>query len=135
MISNRCPRLVFACVVMAIAGGCVTEPSTRSSDDPLFVSLMSEPNVYDGRQIEISGYLILESEARQLWSSKAASERGSGRTDCLTLTNTDAVLGRTTNVHRKVTVTGVFRKNITPPGVVDLGSCNERGIELLSVAR
>lgn len=135
MFRSRRSKLIFAFAVMAMAGGCVADPSTRSSEASFFARLLSEPDAYDGQQIKLSGFLILESEARQLWSSKSASEKGSGRSDCLTLTNTDEFFGRTTNMHRNVTVTGVFRKNITPPGVVDLGSCNERGVELISVTR
>jgi hypothetical protein len=131
---RSCLRSIFAVAVLATVYGCVVEP-TRSSEDPLFARLMSAPDIYDGQQVTLSGFLILGPEARHFWSSRLAAEHRDGDHNCLTLTNTNAVLGSTVNLRRKVIFTGVFRKNIIPHGVIDLGTCNERGIELLSVTR
>lgn len=123
-------RTIIALLLMV---GCASQPA--STPVATIEQLLANPAHYDGREVSVPGYIDLEPEGRGLWTSVWAFNSGNPNTDCLTLTHITRLFPNRRIVRGRVVVRGIFRNEIAPHPIIDLGMCNERGIEVISVRR
>lgn len=117
----------FIAIVVSLSGCSTNDPSMPV--EPSTSKSFQQPG---GSVISINGYLVYGSHARQLWSSKAARKLVD-TPQCLTLVNTSSHHRVLTSLNGKtVRISGTVRDDVTS-GYIDLGSCNKRGIEVISV--
>ena len=116
-------------LVVSLLAGCAGNLSRAESSPSAFVSQASS---MDGQAVTVRGYVRFGDHARQIWDNET-SLRDADVGSCLTLINTTPhrdILGRSDR--RYARVVGVIRANINE-GHVDYGSCNDVGLELVSV--
>lgn len=115
-------------------GGCTTGHAVRLNPTATFKELLANPGAYDGRDIIVSGYLHLGPEARHLWSSEEAfRNQKRSEVECITLRNTNSVVGTGHGGDRSVIVAGTFHVGAIPDGFVDLAACGQNRIDLHEV--
>lgn len=121
--------LVALLSVVGIAAGCVgAMPSSSSKTvSPMTPSeLAANPEAFDGKHVEVRGYVVVGPESRNIFDSKEASADRNGV--CLGLAGSNAMFSQ---FHRRYErLSGTFRKKICGPNDVCLYWCGESGIEL-----
>lgn len=123
-------RLILPCVTFLIIllSGC--SPNEGQQRAKFSLSQMRNQSV--DSVTSITGYLIYESHARQLWSSKYFYKKGDTE-QCLTLIATSSHHRILTSYNRRIVrINGKLNDDVTT-GYVDLGACNKFGIEVISV--
>ena len=127
-------RCITFLILSAVCGESTS--SIPEAAEPLKPShLLASADVYDGQQIQAAGLLYFDVEARQLWDSKKAMNAGASWRDCLTLVGTRRFLATLSALSRReVVIEGIYRAHIyAGKKVIDLGMCNDAGIEVLNV--
>lgn len=87
------------------------------------------------KHIAVKGWIIIESENRNIWDSQDSYELRSDPKHCLSLSMAsaeDVAMSEKYNRTNAV-VFGIFRKNIEPDETTMLGTCNITGIEVTRV--
>ena len=89
--------------------------------------LISRPDYYDGKHVEVRGYVVIGPESRNMFDSRIDYENHRGA--CLGLDGSERRFRmlRTGQVSR---LSGVFRKTLCGPGDICLFWCPPSGIEL-----
>ena len=95
------------------------------SPDPS--ELTANPEAFDGKHVDVRGYIVIGPESRNIFDSKAGSVDRHGA--CLGLAGPNAMFGE---FHRRQTrrLSGIFRRKICGPDNICLYWCGESGIEL-----
>ena len=119
-------RIFFAAVILTLAA-CATTPSRVAGDGIARVnpaSVAASPATWDGRQVEIVGLLIWESDRQGLYQSYGAYCRGAEKAGIHVGWEGWPGVSRADN-RRRVIVRGVFR-NISAgapgPGLLEPGT-------------
>ena len=89
--------------------------------------LVANPEAFDGKHVDVRGYVVIGPESRNIFDSKGGSVDSHGA--CLGLAGTNAMFSE---FHRRQTqrLSGIFRRKICGPNDVCLYWCGESGIEL-----
>lgn len=125
-------RLVAAAAIGAALFWMMVEPRcsgalAADADETLTPSeLMANPEKYDGKHVDVRGYIVLRPESRNIFDSESGYRDGHGA--CLGLRGTAVMFQR---FHRRYTkkISGVFRKKLCRDKEVCLYWCIS-GIEL-----
>lgn len=102
--------------------------SASQASGPLLPSeLTANPEAFDGKHVDVRGYVVIGPESRNIFDSKKGSVDRNGA--CLGLAGPNAMFSE---FHRRQTqrLSGVFRRKICGPNDVCLHWCGESGIEL-----
>ena len=102
--------------------------SASQASRPLLPSeLTAHPEAFDGKHVDVRGYVVIGPESRNIFDSKKGSVDGHGA--CLGLAGSNAMFSE---FHRRQTqrLSGIFRQKICGPNDVCLYWCGESGIEL-----
>jgi hypothetical protein len=126
-------RIIFLTCVIAVLYGCALAGTRNSPARVSFANLVANPMTFDGMHVMVDGYMVRSFEERGLWISKAARDKDDAPGACLTLTNVRNTLEKKGEFKSMVTVTGTFRAQINAGDIVDLGACNDAGIELQGI--
>jgi hypothetical protein len=132
MFQNIKPLLSVGLVCL-LAIGCASGATQAQRIRVQFDRLIESPAAFNGKAVEVDGFMIRGPEQRYLLRSRAAKSETDNPNVCLTLTNVKGVVGDRGFYERDVTVKGIFRAHIIPPDVVDFAACNDAGIELQDV--
>ncbi|MDR0779079.1 MAG: hypothetical protein LBF16_00065 [Pseudomonadales bacterium] len=89
--------------------------------------LAKRPEKYDGKHVDVRGYVVIGPERRNIFDSKKGYQDPHGA--CLGLDGSDTMFG---NFHSQNTrkISGVFRQSLCGKNDVCLYWCSEYGIEL-----
>ena len=89
--------------------------------------LAANPEAFDGKHVDVRGYVVIGPENRNIFDSKEGSADPHGA--CLGLAGPNAMFS---NLHRRRTqrLSGIFRRKICGTNDVCLFWCGESGIEL-----
>lgn len=133
MIKRRDRNL--GCTYLALAlSACA---STVDVDGDLQPSVLNESlSRYNETEVTVQGFLVMKPEARQLWESKRKYDTYADEEYCLTLTNT-FILEPNLEEHnfKKIRLKGIFKSDINAGPVIDLGACNDSGLEIIEVMK
>lgn len=103
-------------------------PSASQASRPLLPSeLTANPEAFDGKHVDVRGYVVIGPESRNIFDSKAGSVDRHGA--CLGLAGPNTMFSE---FHRRQTqrLSGIFRRKICGANDVCLYWCGESGIEL-----
>lgn len=122
-------KILIVLPVLGIFMGCSNVgigSAPRDSDALLPSDLVSNPDKFDGKHVNVRGYVIIGPESRNIFDTRDGSLNRNGA--CLGLSGDNAVFSK---FHRGQTrVSGIFRQNICGPNDVCLYWCGQSGIEL-----
>lgn len=120
-------RLVGLCVA-ALLSGCVA-----LSDDHEPVYLPSEinahPNLYEGHEVRVRGWVVLRAENRNIWERKSDFRHLPDTSHCLALIGVRDWTGDESIDDKVMTISGVFHK-YEPADKTALGMCSFSAIEV-----
>lgn len=121
---------VFLLTMSVSATGCVSSANIVSGA----VSPHQVASFVDGSLVSVRGFLVFDSHARQLWSSRR-DERNNNIQNCITLVNTGQYQQLLSNYSRSyVTISGRMAADVTT-GYFDVGACGQTGLLVESVVR
>ncbi|WP_429242099.1 hypothetical protein [Luteibacter sp. 621] len=93
-------------------------------------TLNQSPERFDGRRVEVDGWVVIGDEARYLVSSKSAI-RDIRSATCLSVINGAGLDAREKELNGKhVVLTGTFRSNVFKDQVIRLGLCGKTALDL-----
>jgi hypothetical protein len=88
----------------------------------------------DGRDVSISGYLILEENSFQLFDDYNSYRKRKYALNCVSLLISQPLFEQFQKLSMKsVVVSGRLRKSISASGLVHLGGCNDVGVEVAEI--
>jgi hypothetical protein len=124
------PAVVMSLAIIGIATGCVVSASRSASNDvpaTLPSELVENPDKFDGKHVNVRGYVVITPEGRNIFDSKSGSKAREGV--CLGLAGPNSMF---TQFHQRYVknLSGIFRKKICGPEDVCLYWCGDSGIEL-----
>jgi len=138
--------LFFSCVVGSVAGACSTTSSDANPTGYLTPRVLnSTPDLYDGKEVVVRGYILLGTNGRSLRQSKDEFRRyaralrnnapdsvlAKYSDDCLTLLPANFVMdSRELLEDKTLTVKGVFSKDYNDGTRVDLQACGRNALIL-----
>src|SRR5215471_11727366 len=102
---------MMACYLVAMTGqlqGCATVESTAGPEVMTPSQVNSNPNLFEGRQLKIRGWIVAEAENRNIWDSKAAFESGTEFSRCLSLLGIQSWTNRRGINRHQLTITGIY---------------------------
>lgn len=111
--------------------------STAQIDGDIKPSWLNEsPSKYDQTEVIVQGYLVIRPEARQFWESKRKYDSYADEEYCLTLTNTSLLEPNLKQYNfKKVRLKGIFKSDINAGPIIDLGTCNDSGLEIVEIVK
>lgn len=128
MSSATATVMGLALLVLAGVAGCSTRPvANRDAETVLPSELVAHPEKYDGKHVDVRGYIVLGPEARNIFDSEKGFNDPHGA--CLGLDGPDTMFG---SFHKGYTpkISGVFRQSLCGLKDVCLYWCSSSGIEL-----
>jgi hypothetical protein len=114
---------------------CVVVPACSAvSRSPGYITpsyALAHADKLDGKRVTVGGVVDLGTNSRCLYDSMQAIRRRNGTgSQVITLSEGDHILSRRAELnHRFVLATGIFRRTLNGPDVIDLYQCNDAGIE------
>lgn len=120
--------LGLALLVLTETSGCsAILVANRETETVLPSELVAHPEKYDGKHVDVRGYIVLGPEARNIFDSEKGFNDPHGA--CLGLDGPEAMFG---SFHKGYTpkISGVFRQSLCGPKDVCLYWCSASGIEL-----
>lgn len=128
MIGRKSALAVFLASLSLSVGCSGTKISSAlQASRPLLPSeLAAHPEKYDGKHVDVRGYVVVGPESRNIFDSRKGYADGHGA--CLGLDGPDAMFNKFH--HQTKTLSGIFRKKLCGPNDVCLFWCGEAGIEL-----
>ncbi len=123
----RTSAMFGVAVLAAFASGCASESIAGSDRTVLPSELANHPERYDGKHVDVRGYVVIGPEKRNIFDSEMGSQDPHGV--CLGLDGPDAMFG---NFHSQYTrrISGIFRQSLCGKNDVCLYWCSSSGIEL-----
>ena len=114
-------------VLVVFAAGCASESVTGSGTTVLPSELASHPEKYDGKHVDVRGYVVIGPEKRNIFDSEKGSQ--DPHAVCLGLDGPEAMFG---NFHSQYIprISGIFRQSLCGKNDVCLYWCSTSGIEL-----
>jgi hypothetical protein len=89
--------------------------------------LAANPDRFDGKHVNVKGYIVIAPESRNIFDSKTKSRDRNGV--CLGLAGPNTIFTRF-HEHSTTRISGTFRKKLCGPTDVCLYWCGVSGIEL-----
>jgi hypothetical protein len=122
-------RRFSAALVIFLLSGCVTvedRAGLKPSD------LNGAPSQYDGKQVDVAGWMILESEEVALWDTRADRDKNQDPRRCVSLLVPKDVAQSLASLNRsEVSISGVFHASVEDfKPMMFIGLCNVSAIEL-----
>ena len=123
-------RRFCAIFVALLLSGCVTveeHAGLKPSD------LNRAPSQYDGKQVEVTGWMILDSEEVALWDTQAGRDKNLDPNGCVSLLVPKGVAQSLGSLNRsEVSISGVFHASVDDfKPTMFTGLCNISAIEVL----
>lgn len=122
-------RRFSAVLAVLLFSGCVTteEPAGVKPSD-----LNKAPSQYDGKRVDITGWMILESEEVALWDTRADRDSNQDPDRCVSLLVPKSILQSLAPLNRSaVLISGVFHKSVEDfKPTMFTGLCNVSAIEV-----
>jgi hypothetical protein len=115
-------------LLSAGASGCSTRLVAEQDEGTVLPSeLVAHPEKYDGKHVDVRGYIVLGPEARNIFDSDKGFNDPHGA--CLGLDGPETMF---TSFHKGYTpkISGVFKRSLCGPKDVCLYWCSASGIEL-----
>jgi hypothetical protein len=127
MRSTTATLVGLTLLVLAEAGCSTALVANRVAETVLPSELVAHPEKYDGKHVDVSGYIVLGPEARNIFDSEKGFNDPHGA--CLGLDGPEAMFG---SFHKAYTpkISGIFRQSLCGPKDVCLYWCSSSGIEL-----
>jgi hypothetical protein len=132
--------VLFGCARVAglvgvLISGCASAPLTETSVTPSV--LQQEGSLWDGRSVEVVGWITVEPESYNLWTSK--KDMRQGRTiHCVSLAsaNSEKYFDRAAELNRrKVRVVGKFVRDIVGASrTIRFAACSRAALEPESIS-
>jgi hypothetical protein len=119
---------VTVLLVMVLGVGCSERLVTASNEGTVLPSeLTAHPERYDGKHVDVRGYIVLGPESRNIFDSEDGTRDPHGA--CLGLDGPEVMFG---SFHKQFTqkISGVFRRSLCGKNDVCLYWCSSSGIEL-----
>lgn len=127
-------RLILP-ILCVVAGCSVAEPKPSGSAE-LPRTVIANRESLDGKQVLLTGYLLLEDGAYQIYDGEKAYRKREYAKNCISLLVSQSNFDRFKMFSRSVVVlSGTLRKSITASGLIHLGGCNDIGLEVAEVRR
>lgn len=125
----RVPTAVMiAAFLVAATSGCSSQLAAGRAEGTVLPSELSKhPEQYDGKHVDVRGYVVIGPEKRNIFDSEKESRDAHGA--CLGLDGPDAMFD---SFHSRYTqrISGVFRQSLCGKNDVCLYWCSSSGIEL-----
>lgn len=124
------PAVVMSLAIIGIATGCVASASRSASIDlptTLPSELVANPDKFDGKHVNVRGYVVITPEGRNIFDTKVGSKSREGA--CLGLAGPSSEFTQFQQRYVK-NLSGIFRKKICGAEDVCLYWCGDSGLEL-----
>ena len=125
---RRSVTIGLALLLTAIGLGCTAHLVAAQDDATLLPSeLLAHPDMYDGKHVDVRGYIVLGPETRNIVDNEVGYNDPHGA--CLGLDGPEAMF-KVFRKHYTRKISGIFRRKLCGDNDVCLYWCSASGIEL-----
>jgi hypothetical protein len=127
-----CTALAVCCLLIS----CVSSPDQPARWSGGVEDLLSPDEVIDGEEVQVTGWLLLESEATCLVRTAPGAGRNGLPMDSVSIVISEQQARKFKYLEgEKVVIRGIFRANILRNTAFLIGACRAEGVEVKSVEK